>query len=176
MRGRRLLRSARAMGTSVGIALSVGSAWLAPVDVAGASKSVGVKGGAEQFFVSLTTTGSGVAVFTGAFTDHGAQVSAGTGPSFVLSKGSFKTKGTGEPPFKLNARSCTGTFGGSTTLTIVKGSGTGAYARLNGTFSATVTGAFILPRLSTGRCNESSTLADYPSIGWIQGTGHVVFK
>lgn len=104
----------------------------------------------------------GTLILTGAITDHGTD-HQGAGPNgtnlFVLSKGSFAVDITElgtklhNLPVDPNTCSADGTVNGP--ITIVPGSGTGAYTGISGTLHATASEASILPRLN-GQCDTNA--------------------
>jgi len=126
----------------------------------------------------------GTVVITGAITDHGTDhQGAGPGGSnlLVLSKGTFAVDlsdlGSKLAGLPLDKTTCSshGTVSGS--FSIVRGSGTGAYTRIqSGTTpppEATASAAFILRRLKNGTCDTNAT--HYPGVLIANGSGNVSY-
>ena len=132
---------------------------------AGLASASGTTPGGEVHVYEADTNDAGnlgTVLLTGAMTDHGTDhQNAGPNGSnlFVLSKGSFAVdiSKVGNQlhnlPFDTTTCSSDGTVGGQ--VTIVQGSGTGAYAGITGTLAATATEAFILPR-AHGQCHMNA--------------------
>ena len=84
-------------------------------------------------------------ILTGAISDHGVDRAGAAGPNhtynkLVLTKGSFEINvGKIKIHQHLDTTSCTLVVQGSGPAPIVKGSGTGAYRGITGTFAITVT-------------------------------------
>jgi hypothetical protein len=125
----------------------------------------------------------GTVVITGAIADHGTD-HQGAGPGgtnlMVLSKGTFAVDlshlGSKLAGLPLDQKTCSsdGTVSGK--VTIVSGSGTGAYAGIQpGTrpLKATASAAFILPRLANGTCDTNAT--HYPGVLIANGSGNVSY-
>jgi hypothetical protein len=126
----------------------------------------------------------GTVVITGAITDHGTDhQGAGPGGSnlIVLSKGTFAVDvndlGSKLSGLPLDKRTCSSDGTVSGTLSIVPGSGTGAYARIQPRtttpLEATASVAFILPRLMNGTCDTNATR--YPGVLIVNGSGNVSY-
>jgi hypothetical protein len=105
----------------------------------------------------------GTVFLTGAITDHGRDhqgvAAGGTINKIVLSKGSFEIN-VGKLGTMLLFPSTRGTArptGQPVHLTIVPGTGTGAYRGITGTFETTATVASIAARRKNGKCNTSAT-------------------
>lgn len=106
----------------------------------------------------------GTAILTGAITDHGIdhQGVAGNGKinRIALSKGSFEVnaaaldKKATTIPFDPKTCATAGTV--TAQAPIVKGTGTGAYRGIHGTFQTTVSVAGIDPRLKNHQCNTNA--------------------
>jgi hypothetical protein len=125
----------------------------------------------------------GTIILTGAVADHGKDhqgfAGGGTINKLVLSKGSLEIN-VGPIASKLSARvnpkTCSFADSATAPVPIVKGTGTGAYRGISGTFKTTVTTAGILPRLKNGRCNTSSSAKLVAGILLAKGAGTVSFK
>ena len=159
----------------LGVALLAASAGLATAAVKPA-------GGVVHVYEADPSLASPVGniVLTGSITDHGKDregvAGGGTINRLVLSKGSFEVntvKLDDSPPPPVNGFSCS--FAGSLTgpTSIVKGSGTRAYKGISGTIRITVTEAGILPRLKSGKCNESPSAVPLAGVALVRGSGKV---
>lgn len=75
---------------------------------------------------------------------------------------------------RLDPKTCT--FAGSSTgpVSIVAGSGTGAYRGLRGTTTTTVTTAGVLTKLTSGECNGKAT--PIAGFAWVRASGKVSFR
>jgi hypothetical protein len=127
---------------------------------------------------SSLTTNLGNIILTGAINDHGKDrqgvAGKGTINKLVLTKGTFEvdtSKLTLNPP--LDAKACT--LAGSSTgpVSIVAGSGTGAYRGVRGTVTTTVTIVGVLPK-KNGKCNTNA--APVAGFSWVKGSGRVSFQ
>jgi hypothetical protein len=123
----------------------------------------------------------GTVILTGAITDHGRDhqgvAGGGTINKIVLSKGSFEInvgKLGSMLLFAVNARSCSSDGSARAPVTIVPGTGTGAYRGIGGTFETTATMASIAPRRKNGKCNTSATR--YPGVLLATGSGTVALQ
>ncbi|HEX3830500.1 MAG TPA: hypothetical protein VHW04_00945 [Solirubrobacteraceae bacterium] len=128
---------------------------------------------------SSLTSNRGDIILTGAINDHGKDrqgvAAKGTINKLVLTKGTFEvdtSKLTVNPP--LDPKTCT--IAGSSTgpVSIVAGSGTGAYRGLRGTVTTTVTIVGVLPKLKNGKCNGNA--APVAGFSWIKASGKVSFQ
>ena len=123
----------------------------------------------------------GTVVFAGPITDSGID-EQGAGPNgsnlMVLSKGSFAVDVSqvgnelGNLPVDQTTCSSDGTVTGP--ITIVPGSGTGAYVGISGTLDVDASAAFILPRAKNGTCNTNAK--KYPGILIVNGSGKVGYR
>jgi hypothetical protein len=127
---------------------------------------------------SSLTSNLGDIILTGAFADHGKDhqgvAGKGTINKLVLTKGTFEvdtSKLTLNPP--LDAKTCT--IAGSSTgpISVVAGSGTGAYRGLRGTTTTTVTIAGVLPKLKSGKCNIKAAPTGF---SWVKASGRLSFQ
>jgi hypothetical protein len=118
-------------------------------------------------------------ILTGAINDHGVDhqgvAGKGTINKLVLTHGTFEvdtSKLNLNPP--LDPKTCS--IAGSTTapVTIVAGSGTGAYRGLRGAVKTTVTIAGVLPTLKSGKCNGNA--APVAGFSWVKASGKVSFS
>lgn len=123
----------------------------------------------------------GTVVFTGAITDTGID-HQGAGPNgsnlMVLSKGSFAfdVSQVGNELENLPVDQTTCSSDGTVTgpITIVPGSGTGAYVGISGRLDVDLSAAFILPRAKDGTCNTNAK--KYPGVLIVNGSGNVGYK
>lgn len=141
-------------------------------------------GGVVHIYEAVPSLSSSVAddVLTGAITDHGTDhegvAGSGTRNKIVLAKGSFEVstaKLVSEPPPRVDSETCSFTSTVSAPIPIVKGSGTGAYRGISGTVRVAVTEAGILPRVQSGKCNESQDVRPVAGVSWASGSGTVSF-
>lgn len=141
-------------------------------------------GGVVHIYEAVPSLSSSVAddVLTGAITDHGKDYEGvagnGTRNKIVLAKGSFEVSTArlvSGPPPRVDANTCSFTSTISAPIPIVSGSGTGAYRGIRGTVRVAVTEAGILPRLSSGKCNESQGARPLAGVSWATGSGTVSF-
>lgn len=153
--------------------------------------SAAPKAGPENVWLTPSSGGTtvkhpGQAVFTGSFSDYGKSVSGnakgkptknGSYALLILKKGNilvdtsqFDSTFKSTQPQTVNLTSCSTSLHLSAPVTIVKG--TKAYVGISGTFSLSVTAAFIGP-LKKGKCTMSAT----PVTAWaaFTGTGTVSF-
>jgi hypothetical protein len=103
----------------------------------------------------------------------------GTINKIDLSKGSFEVniaKFVSHPPPPVDPKTCSFADSFTASAPIVKGTGTGAYAGIRGTFKVTVTNAGILPKLKSGKCNESPNATPVAGVSWAKGPATVSFK
>jgi hypothetical protein len=145
-----------------------------------ASASGTSRGGPTHIYEADTNFAGnlGTIVFTGAVTDtgidHQAGYDNGAGNLIELSKGTFaivvSKVGTklGNLPLDPTTCSSDGTVEGP--VTIIPGSGTGAYQGITGAFDVQVSAAYVLPR-AHGACNTSAT--HFRGIMIVKGSGTV---
>jgi hypothetical protein len=160
--------------------LAVVSAAALAVSTGLASASGTTGGGPTHVYEADTNFAGnfGTIVFTGAITDtgidHQAAYHNGAGNLMVLSKGSFamvvSKVGNKLGNLPLDQRTCSsdGTVAGP--ITIIPGSGTGAYQGISGAFEVKVSAAYVLPR-AHGACNTSAT--HFRGIMIVNGSGTV---
>jgi len=125
----------------------------------------------------------GTLILTGAITDHGIDhegvAGGGKFNKFVLSKGSFEVNasalGKKLNSFPVDPKTCATAGTATGQVPIVKGTGTGAYRGIRGTFQTTATAAGILPRLKNHQCNPTPTRG-YPAILMVKASGFVSYK
>jgi hypothetical protein len=125
------------------------------------------------------TTVPGRIILTGAIFDHGLD-RGGAGPNhtyhqLALTKGSFELD-TGKIKIHqhLDTKSCTLVVLGSGPAPIVKGSGTGAYHGITGTFRAKTGFTGVFPKKSNGSCNMS--VPAETGFGWMSAVGRYSVK
>ena len=98
--------------------------------------------------------------------------------TFTPVKGSFEisiANLASKPPPPVDPKTCSFANSITASVPIVRGTGSGAYAHIKGTFKVTVTEAGILPRLKSGTCNESQS-ATPVGVSWAGGIGTVSYK
>lgn len=125
----------------------------------------------------------GTVILTGAITDHGIDHEAAAGGGkfnkLTLSKGSFEVNaaalGKKLTSFPVNPKTCATAGTATGQVSIVNGTGTGAYRGIRGTFQTTATQAGILPRLNNHHCNMSAARG-YPDILMAKASGSVSYK
>ncbi|HXA34457.1 MAG TPA: hypothetical protein VNV87_19560 [Acidimicrobiales bacterium] len=129
-------------------------------------------------------------VFTGAIGDYGSTVTVnssgkadghGKFDQVTLKKGRFTLDtsslstafSNSAGPSDFNTQNCSGSYTvGPVTISVVAGSGTGAYKGVSGSFTVTATLAAVLPS-KKGTCNQSGTPVG--GFGSITGPGTVSF-
>jgi len=129
-------------------------------------------------------------VFTGAIGDYGSTLTVNSSgktdghghfDEVTLKKGRFRLDTTtlgsafssSPGPTDFNSQNCSGSYMvGPVTISIVAGSGTGAYKGVSGSFSVTASLAAVLPT-KKGTCNQSGTPVG--AFGSITGPGTVSF-
>jgi hypothetical protein len=162
----------------VGVAALSGVGVLAGVSGAEAAPS----GGIVHVFVEGTSTSNTAIqpiILTGAIADYGWDHSDiadnGNIDKVVLTKGTFwlNHAANGNTQYSLNPTTCYGTFWG--TAPVVLSHGTGAYAGIKGTLSASLRDRVILPRMANGKCNESQNATSVVSLFAAQASGNVTF-
>jgi hypothetical protein len=173
------LRSSKFLAPLTIIAVTLLAAWGSLAMAAGARA-----GGKVHIYEADTNDAGnlGTIMVTGAITDHGTdhQGVAGDGKfnKLVLSKGSFEVdlgalgKKLGSIP--VNPKTCASAGSATGQVPIVKGTGTGAYRGIRGTFETTATVVYIDPRLKNGKCNTSAT--HYPGVLMAIAAGTVSYK
>jgi hypothetical protein len=160
---------------------------LALIAISGGLASAAPKpaGGVVHVYEVSASIASPVAtdVLTGAITDHGKDHSGVAGKGTInkidLSKGSFEVniaKFVSHHPPPVDPKTCSFADSFTASAPIVKGTGTGAYAGIRGTFKVTVTNAGILPKLKSGKCNESPNATPVAGVSWAKGSATVSFK
>jgi hypothetical protein len=168
----KLLTALGAVGLSL-LAVSGGLAW-----ADGASS----RGEVHIYEADTNDAGNlGTVVLTGAITDTGID-NQGAGPNgsnlLALSNGTFSidVSSVGNILHNLPVDQTTCSSDGTVTgpITIVPGSGTGAYKGISGTLEVVVSEAFILPRLQNGECDTNAT--QYPGVLIANGSGTVSFN
>ena len=94
----------------------------------------------------------------------------------MLSKGSFEIRFAklASPPVDPSTCSFAGSLTASTP--IVKGSGTGAYAGISGTFKVTITEAGVRHKLQSGKCNDSQNAMPVAGVSWVTGSATVSYE
>jgi hypothetical protein len=163
------------------VPLAIASAVLAAST--GLATASGPSGGPVKVYEADTNDAGnlGTVVLTGAITDTGID-HQGAGPKgtnlIVLSKGSFAVdiSQVGDMlhnlPFDQTTCSSGGTVAGP--ITIVQGSGTGAYRGIRGTLDVDASEAFILPQVQpNGACDTNAT--QYPGVLIVNGSGNVSY-
>jgi hypothetical protein len=101
-------------------------------------------------------------ILTGAIFDHGVDRAGFAGPhhnynKLVLTKGSFEVNtGKIKAHQHLDTKSCTLVVQGSGPVPIVKGSGTGAYQGITGTFRTKTSFVGVFPKKPNGSCNTNA--------------------
>jgi hypothetical protein len=123
----------------------------------------------------------GTVVLAGSITDSGID-HQGAGPNgsnqLVLSKGSFAVDVSqvgnelGNLPVDQTTCASDGTVSGP--ITIVPGTGTGAYQGITGALDVHVSAAFILRRATDGTCDTNAKR--YPGVLIIKGSGTVSYN
>ena len=138
-------------------------------------------GGAVHVFeVSDSPTSPiGTDVLTGAITDHGVDHIGATGINLIaLSKGSFKVnvRGVNSGRPVVDAKTCSFTVSIHGPASIVRGSGKRAYKGVSGKFKVSIFEAGILPRLKSGKCNQSQNATPVAAVSSVEADGKVSFK
>lgn len=162
--------------------LAVASAAALAISTGLASAS-GTSAGGEVHAYEADTNDAGnlgTVVFTGAITDTGID-HQGVGPHgsnlMVLSKGSFAVDvsqvGTTLHNLPIDQTTCSSDGTAAGPITIVPGSGTGAYQGIRGTLDVEASEAFILPR-ANGACATNAT--QFPGVLIVNGSGTVSYK
>jgi hypothetical protein len=167
----------------VGTSVLVGALLGASASAATSHKTSGI----IHVWSEQNTTATSPIVFTGVIGDYGNAISidkngktdeGGSYVRIVLKKGSFEVNAVAlgkafskvQPTF---SRGCAGAFTGTAPVTLFNGAG--AYAGISGTVTVTNTGAFILPTLKNGKCNESNSAVPVAQYSTITGSGTVSF-
>jgi hypothetical protein len=119
-------------------------------------------------------------ILTGAIFDHGLDRAGFAGPNHTynkldLTKGSFEVN-TGKIKVHqhLDTNSCTLVVQGSGLVPIVKGSGTGAYQGITGTFRTKTGFVGVFPKKPDGSCNMSAPAET--GFGTVTGVGRSSVK
>jgi hypothetical protein len=169
----------------------IGSALLAATTAIGSSTSP-ASGTVHLFYTQQSITANGAVVFTGAIGDYGKTVSIdkngkpdpnGSYEKVTLQAGTFEINGTALDTKFAKTKptayiaTCSGQETGTSSLTLLDG--TGSYAGITGTIHVHFTGAFIVPRFTSGthkgQCNgNASDPAGLSNL--ITGSGKVSFN
>ena len=173
------------------IALVIALALAATGAAVAAATATSPTGGTIHIFgVSKGLGGGGSALLTGAIGDHGKSASVtktgkpsanGSYVKLTLTQGDIllnqsKLNAKANHAFNhlvLNPSTCSTFVSASAALPIV--SGTGLYATISGSAHVTVSVGFILPKLSSGKCNTSNSSNPTASQQIVYGTGNVSF-
>ena len=147
-------------------------------------------GGLIKVWVTLSGTGSGPVVITGAIGDYGKTFNVnsagkiekkGKYSDLALKKGTILLNTTqanaafnNVNPADFNAATCSASLMATTSVPIV--SGTKAYVGITGSLTVTETFAFVGPFTKSGKCNVASS--SNPSAIWatVTGSGTVSFS
>lgn len=155
----------------------------------GLASATGTRAGGRVHVYEADTNDAGnlgTVIVTGAITDHGTdhQAVAGGGKfnKLVLSKGSFEVdvgglgSGLGKKlhSIPVNPKTCASAGSATGQVPIVKGTGTGTYRGIRGTFETTATEVYIDPRLKNGKCNTNATR--YPGVLMVKASGTVSYR
>lgn len=140
------------------------------------------KAGTEYYWVSdfnpKTTSSPTEVVMTGLFTEAGKLVGMGEGKHFeiVSSNGTIvATKWRiAHLRFTVSARTCLAT--GRDTGSVRLESGTGACKGISGTLSQGGDVYAVLPRLKSGKCNESPNAVPLGVVGMLSGSGKITIS
>jgi hypothetical protein len=168
-----------ALVVAAGLAITIGGC----VASAATRQASRVKSGTERFWASdfspKTTSSPTEVVMTGLFTEAGKLFGVGgEGKHFeiVFSNGTIlATKWRiAHLRFTVNAGTClaTGRDWGRVRLE----SGTGAYKGISGTLSQGGDVYAVLPRLRSGKCNESPDAVPLGVVGMLSGSGTVTIS
>lgn len=167
-------RTAAFLGPLAILATTLLAAW------GGLASAAGTRAGGEvhAYQVDPPHGNVGRIILTGAITDHGTDhegvAGGGSFNKIVLSKGSFEINVSHVGNVPVDPKTCVSAGSASGGTPIVKGSGTGAYRGIRGTFQTTVTAASLLPR-KNDKCNTSATRG-YPAIFMAKASGTVSYK
>jgi hypothetical protein len=172
----------RTVPAAIAVAVVVGGSWLPSVVSVSAATAPMADGTLHYYETGYGTSQIDSVVVTGAFTDHGVDhvgfADNGNINKIVLSKGSFEANVT-----TLNAKVAPTSYDATTCSIVLSGTapaalsdGTGAYAGITGNVTVTVHEAAILPKLKSGKCNESQNVVPTASVVWVTGSGTVSFK
>ena len=154
----------------------------------GLASAAGTPAGGEihLYEADTATAGSvGTAILTGAITDYGTDnqgiAGGGTINELDLQKGSFRVdvgKLSNKLNFPVDSQTCSSAGSATAPVPIVKGSGTGAYIGISGTFVTRVTVAGIQPRLGDGDADDACDLSasNGPGVLFGSGSGTLAFK
>lgn len=141
------------------------------------------KSGTEYYWASDFNPDSSptVVVMTGLFTGVGKLVGKGTNDKgaifdIYLPNGTIVANKWHKAHFgwKQNASTCLAT--GRTSGSISFESGTGAYQGISGTLSIGGEAYAVLPRLTSGKCNESTSAVPLGAVGMLSGSGKVTIS
>ena len=164
---------------AVVIAVAVGAAVVVASGVSAASTASKPAAGTIHVYIvntSLSSTAPNNVLITGAFADHGT----GKHGTFHLTRGTITANNSrlgaivSSPSFGTFYRaSCS--FSGVAKGTVPIVSGTGAYARIKGSITATVYEAQQGSLLKNGKCNESNSAPAIAQDMIVTGSGKVSF-
>jgi hypothetical protein len=166
-------------------------ATLLAASVPGAAAST-TPGGTISIFSDQTTTtnngATGPIVITGVIGDYGTATSIdqngkvdsnGNYVKVALKKGSFEINSVAfdaavnNATPTANSTNCSGSLSATGSVTVFDGSG--AYAGIGGTIKVTAEFAFVGPKLTNGKCNETNSAEPIAQYGTITGSGAVTF-
>jgi hypothetical protein len=138
---------------AVSLAAALGGAGLAAASVRPAAPP---KSGTEHFYLMTTQpSASRYSIITiGVFTAGGTDIAGGTTDTIKLPGGAFKVNHGGQPHLikqQVNPATCLAVF--EATVKITVGGGTGKYARITGSGTATINDLAIAGRTKKGACN-----------------------
>jgi hypothetical protein len=140
--------------------------------------------------VSNSTGDSAVqpTMFTGAFSDYGPGTEQdkngkidpdGNYIKMGLKKGTFTINitplNTANIQPMVNAKTCSIVFKDTGPAAVVKGSGTGAYVNISGTFTVTITFASIGSLTKAGKCNMAQNAPAVAAVSTVEGSGTISF-
>ena len=162
-------------------AAALGAALFGGATAFAASAQTTSRGAVNYFEVSTLGSGTATAVVTGAITDYGVDhvgvADNGNVNQIVLQKGSFEVNvselNKADVPV-LHAKTCSYTAEGTASVTLLDG--TGAYAGIKGTIKITSMSVGVLPRLTSGTCNESDSASPLEVVRSARGSGTVSFS
>jgi hypothetical protein len=156
------------------------------VHLSGAAAAAGKRaGGVIHVYevVPSLTSSSAEDIITGAITDYGKDHEGvgGNGAlnKFVLAKGSFVVnvaKLADQPMPRVDPSTCSFTSRVTSSIPIVRGTGTGSYRGISGTVKVTIIETGILRRTTSGRCDESPSATPVAGVSWTTGSGTVSFS
>jgi hypothetical protein len=144
---------------AVSFAAALGGAGLAAASVRPAAPP---KSGTEHFYLMTTQPASSTfaVIVTGAFTVGGTDIAGNTTDTVKLPGGTFKVNHGGPMHVikqQLNPATCIEVFEGTVKITV--GGGTGKYAKIAGSGSATINVMGIASRTKRGACDFNANPA-----------------